>query len=230
MSAAEPARSRSVASAPSRAEERRQSALAAARYLAAEDARLAALIDHIGPHRPKLTADPFAALVGAVLQQQVSMSAAAAIHRRLKALCPRDRITPPAILTCSPNQLRTAGLSWRKVEYVRGLAEAFAAKTLTPRMLRRMSDEQVLAATTQLRGIGRWTAEMLLIFCLERPDVWPIDDLGLRKAAQRFLQLDDVPDAKTLNDLAAPWRPYRSYATWYLWRSLEGPLMPGIAL
>jgi DNA-3-methyladenine glycosylase II len=90
-----------------------------------------------------------------------------------------------------------------------------------------MSDEQVIQATTQVLGIGRWTAEMLLIFCLERPDVWPIDDLGIRKAVRNLLGDNDLPHRDTITGLAEPWRPFRSYASWYLWRSLEGPLMPG---
>ena len=215
---------------PGRDEQRRRVALAAARYLSRQDPRLAAIIKHIGPHRPIITPNPFVALVGAILQQQVSMSAAAAMHRRLKGLCPRGRITPPAILLLDGDELRGAGLSRQKARYVRDLAQAFASGTLSSRRLRRMSDEQVIDTTTQVKGVGRWTAEMLLIFCLERPDVWPIDDLGLRKAVRQFLQLDDMPDPPTLGQLAEPWRPYRSYATWYLWRSLEGPLMPGMAL
>ena len=202
----------------------------AVRYLSRRDTRLAALIRRIGPHRPIITRNPFVALVGAVLQQQVSMSAATAIHGRLKELCPRKRITPSAILALEEDQLRTAGLSRQKARYVLGLAEAYATGVLSTRKLRRMSDEQVVETTTQLKGIGRWTAEMLLIFCLERPDVWPIDDLGLQKAARLFLELDQIPDSATLRALGEPWRPYRSYATWYLWRSLAGPLMPGIAL
>ena len=126
--------------------------------------------------------------------------------------------------------LRGAGLSRQKATYLRELSTAFASGDLSTRTLKRMPDEEVIAATTRVKGIGRWTAEMLLIFCLERPDVWPVDDLGLRKAVRQFLNLDDMPSAQTLNELAEPWRPYRSYATWYLWRSLEGPLMPGVSL
>ena len=211
-----------------RAQQRRRTALIAAKYLSKKDTRLKRLIAQIGPHRPTITPDPFAALVGAITQQQVSMNAAAAIHQRVRALC--GRVTPAAILALDDSELRGAGLSRQKTRYVRGIAEAFASGVLSTRKLRRMSDEDVIAATTRLAGVGRWTAEMLLIFCLERPDVWPIDDLGLQRALRRFLKVERLPAVAALRALAEPWCPYRSYATWYLWRSLEGPLMPGIAL
>ena len=158
------------------------------------------------------------------------MPAAATIRKRVQALCPRGRFTSAALLALTEAELRGAGLSRQKAAYVRNVADAFASRTLTPARLRRMSDEEVVEATTRLKGIGRWTAEMLLIFCLERADVWPVDDLGLRKAVQNFLGLGEMPRPAAIEDVADAWRPYRSFATWYLWRSLEGPLMPGVAL
>ena len=194
------------------------------------DRKLRVLIDRIGPHRLIITRDPFVALIGSIIQQQISMSAAAAIQKRVRGLCPRGRVTASGIRALSPHRLRGAGLSRAKVQYILNLAEHFATRRLTAPALRRMPDDEVIAATTAVKGIGRWTAEMLLLFCLERPDVWPVDDLGLRKAVRLFIGSDEMPGADTLQDLAEPWRPHRSYATWYLWRSLEGPLMPGIAL
>lgn len=210
---------------------RRRNALQATRTLRKADRKLGRLIETIGPHRPIITPDPFTALLCSIVQQQISMSAAAAVQRRLRALCPRHRLTPKAILALDDAALRGAGLSRQKVRYVRDLAEHFASRKLTAAWLRAMSDEEVIAAVTQVYGVGRWTGEMLLIFSLERPDVWPIDDLGLRKAVGRFLGRDgDLPDAKTMQAAGQRWRPYRTYASWYLWRSLEGPFMPGIAL
>jgi DNA-3-methyladenine glycosylase II len=200
------------------------------RHLSRADRRLATLIQRIGPHRPIITPNPFVALLGSILQQQISMSAAAAVQKRVRALCPRGRVTPAAILDLSALDLRGAGLSRQKAEYVRSLAEHFANGALSTRSLRAMTDEEVIATTTRVKGVGRWTAEMLLIFCLERPDIWPIDDLGLRKAVRNHLELDDLPDAQTMHAAGEPYRPYRTYASWYLWRSLEGPLMPGVAL
>lgn len=215
---------------PGRAARRAATARAAVRHLTQAHPRLGALIRKIGPHRPVITPNSFVALVGSILQQQVSMSAAAAVQKRVKALCPRGRVTPAAILECSEASLRGAGLSRQKTKYVRALAEHFARGILSSRKLRTMTDEEVITATTQVKGVGRWTAEMLLIFCLERPDVWPIDDLGLRKAVRDFLGLGDLPDMKTMQATGESWRPYRTYASWYLWRSLEGPFMPGVAL
>lgn len=191
---------------------------------------MAALIERIGRHRPRRTADPFRALIGSITQQQVSMAAAASIQRRLFEACPGGRPTPDAILRLRPARLRSIGLSSSKVIYIRGVAAAFSDGTLTARSLRRMTDEQVVEATTALKGIGRWTAEMLLMFCLERPDVWPVDDLGLRKAVRNHLGLGDMPARPVTEAAGEPFRPFRSYASWYLWRSLEGPLMPGVSL
>ena len=213
----------------SRAAQREATARAAVHHLTRANPRLGALIRTIGPHRLIITPNPFVALVGSILQQQVSMSAAA-VQRRLNTLCPRGRVTPAAIQQLDDGKLRGAGLSRQKAKYIRSLAEHFASGTLSSRKLRSMTDEEVIAATTQVKGIGRWTAEMLLIFCLERPDVWPIDDLGLRKAVRNFLGLGDLPERETMQATGEPWRPYRTYASWYLWRSLEGPFMPGVAL
>ncbi len=223
-------RSRHRVSVEEREAQRVRRARLAIRHLRRADARLGKLIERIGPHRPIITADPFAALVGSILQQQISMSAAAAVHRRLREACAHRRITPGNILALSPAQLREAGISRQKAGYLHSLAEHFASGELSTRKLRRMTDEEVIEATTRVKGVGRWTAEMLLIFCLERPDVWPIDDLGLRKAVRNFLGSSDLPSAAAMKAAGEPFRPYRTYASWYLWRSLEGPLMPGVAI
>lgn len=201
----------------------------ALRTLRRRDRRMRQLIAEIGPFAPKITRDPFCALVGAVVHQQLSMTAAARVFGRLRGLCPRRRITPTAILGLSDAALRGAGLSRPKVRYIRGIATAFAAGRLTRRGLRQMDDEGVVEAVTALPGVGRWTAEMLLIFSLERPDVWPTDDLGLRKAAAKYLERPEPPDDATVIELGERFRPYRTFATWYLWKSLNGPMTPGIA-
>ena len=212
-----------------RRKERERLARRAVRHLRRVSPRLAEIIDRVGPHRPIITPNPFVALVGSILQQQISMSAAAAVFQRLRRAA-GGRISPRAVLELGPDGLRAAGLSRQKATYLLELAQAFATRRLTGAALRRMDDEAVIAAVTQIKGVGRWTAEMLLIFCLERPDVWPIDDLGLRKAVRDFLGLRELPDVATMQATGEPFRPYRTYASWYLWRSLEGPLMPGIAV
>lgn len=213
-----------------RAEQRRAEAVAAAEHLGRVEPRFKPLIERFGLERPIITPDPFVALIGSILQQQISMKAAHAIHMRLKALCARGRITPAAIAALDEPTLRGVGLSRQKVLYVGELARHFGDGLLTPAALRKMPDDEVIDATTRVKGVGRWTAEMLLIFCLDRPDVWPVDDLGLRKGVQRFFGHKEMLAPRVLRDLGEPWRPYRTYATWYFWRSLEGPLMPGIAL
>ena len=203
-------------------------ALAAARALSWVDPALGRMIRRIGPYRPIITLDPFNALIASIVSQQISMSAADAVRRKLLAMCPGGRFTPPAILARSEDELRAGGLSRQKAAYVRDVAAHFADGRLSARRLRAMNDEEVVAATTRVKGVGRWTAEMLMMFCLERPDVWPVDDLGLRKAVRNFLCLSEMPDAEIMQLTGEAWRPYRTYASWYLWRSLEGPLMPGI--
>lgn len=206
-----------------------ETTLAALRHLSAAHRRWPELIARVGPYCPSLTPNPFIALVGSIVHQQVSMSAGATIYKRVKALCPQGRLTPRAILETSEVRLRSAGLSRQKASYVRNIAESFATRQITPVDLRRASDEEVVEAVTRIKGVGRWTAEMLLIFSLHRPDVWPIHDLGLQRAAQIFLSLRKSPTPEALHKIGEPWRPYRTYATWYLWRSLERPIPPAVA-
>lgn len=201
---------------------------AALRHLRRTEPRLGEIIRRIGPYKIQITPDPFVTLIGSIIHQQLSMKAAATIRGRVKALCPRGRMTPANIARLEDQALRGAGLSQQKVSYLHDLCEHFLDRRLTTRRLRRMSDDQVIEATTQVRGIGRWTAEMLLIFCLERPDVWPLDDLGVQKAAQQMLGRRKPLQMDKLRALADPWRPYRTYASWYLWRSLDGAIEPGL--
>jgi len=209
---------------------RRSRALRAARALSLADPVMGKLIRSIGNYRPETSRDPFATLLGSIVSQQISMAAAASVQRKLLDLCHRRRFTPEAVLALATDDLRAAGLSRQKAVYAHDLAEHFADGRLSAAALRRMDDEAVIEATTQVKGIGRWTAEMLLMFCLERPDVWPIDDLGLRKAVMNFARLREMPDRESMRLAGEAWRPYRTHASWYLWRSLEGPFMPGVCL
>jgi len=211
---------------PNLKEREHEQAVAALRR---RDPRLAAIIDAVGPYRPRLTRQPFVALVGAIIHQQVSMSAAATIRRRLVAACRPRRLSPAALLALSEAELQAVGLSRQKRAYLRDLSEHFARRRLSGARLRRLDDEAVVERVTEVKGIGRWTAEMLLIFSLERPDVWPIDDLGLQTAARRLVGVEQRLERDTLLALGEPWRPYRTYATWYLWRSLAQPEPPAIS-
>jgi DNA-3-methyladenine glycosylase II len=192
-------------------------------HLIGSDARLAGVIRSVGPWLIPQKRDPFAALCWSMVHQQVSLKAAAAIYERFAGLCARKRPTPAAVLALTDAQFRQAGFSRQKVAYVRDLAEHFADGRLRPSVLRRSDDAAVLEAVTRVRGIGRWTAEMLLMFSLGRLDVLPVGDFGLRSAVRLVYRTRGLPTPERITRLAKPWRPYRSVATWYLWRSLGVP-------
>ncbi len=163
--------------------------------------------------------DPFQALIHAIISQQLSTKAAATIAARVDALV--DGLPDaPRLAAVSDGQLRSAGLSSQKVGYVRDLCERIAGGSLSLEKLDGMPDEEVIATLTQVKGIGRWTAEMFLMFRLHRPDVLPVGDLGIVKAVQRAYRLRTLPSPTRLLRLGESWRPYRSVACWYLWASL----------
>jgi DNA-3-methyladenine glycosylase II len=164
--------------------------------------------------------DPFTALTHAIISQQLSSKAAGTIAGRFDALC-GGRPTPGGIAAVSDAQLRVVGLSGQKVRYVRDLCARVADGSLPLQRLDALADDQVIEALTQVKGIGRWTAEMFLMFRLHRPDVLPVGDLGIVKAVQRAYRLRKTPDAARLEQIGEPWRPYRSVACWYLWASLD---------
>jgi len=197
---------------------------AALRHLRRSDAELARLIRRVGPYALKSRAHltPFQALLRAIVYQQLSGLAAGSIDRRLKALFPGRRPTARRLLELDEEALRGAGLSRSKVASARDLAEkAVAGVVPDRRALERMHDEEIVERLITIRGIGRWTVEMLLIFSLGRPDVLPVADLGVRKGFMLHRGHDDLPDAATLTAEGECWRPFRSVASWYLWRACE---------
>ena len=166
--------------------------------------------------------DVFCGLVEAIVSQQLSTRAAATIYGRLRALLPGDGPpTPEALQPLSDTALRGAGLSRQKLGYLRDLSGKMLDGSINSAGLLEMSDEEIVAELTKIKGIGRWTVEMLLIFRLTRPDVFPAGDLGIVKAVQKAYSLRKTPDVKRLHAIAERWRPYRSVAAWYLWASLE---------
>lgn len=165
--------------------------------------------------------DPFAALVRTIASQQLSTKAAATIHRRVLDLMPGGVATPEAIERTTDEQLRAAGLSRQKIAYVRDLARHATGGELSLHTLSTLSDEDVITAITKVKGLGRWSAEMFLMFRLHRADVLPVDDLGIVVAVHRLYGLRKRPKPDRLRKIAEPWRPYRTVACWYLWRSLE---------
>ena len=164
--------------------------------------------------------DPFRALVHAIIAQQLSTKAAATIERRVSALFPAPA-SPEALASVTDTQLRAAGMSVQKIRYLRDLCARVREGSLDLTRLPELPDEDVIAALTQVKGIGRWTAEMFLMFRLHRPDVLPLGDLGIVKAVQRAYGLRKVPSPDRLRRFGEPWRPYRSVACWYLWASLD---------
>ena len=193
-------------------------------HLRAADTTLAEVIDGIGPFRMRLRPAPsiFAALAESIAYQQLNGKAAAVIFTRVCALFPRSRPTAARLLRISEEELRGAGLSRSKLLSLRDLAqkaEAGAIPTLNE--VRGMSDETIIERLSKVRGVGRWTAEMLLMFRLGRPDVLPIDDFGVRKGFAIAFERGELPSPKELAAYGARWQPYRTVASWYLWRAVE---------
>jgi DNA-3-methyladenine glycosylase II len=193
----------------------------ARRTLMRRDPILADVIRRIGPCSMEHRGDPYRMLLRSVIYQQLAGAAARTIDGRLRAPW-RGRYPRPEVLLAAPDaQLRAAGLSRQKIAAVRAVAQAFAAGDVSNRRLRAMDDEVVVAAVTQIHGIGEWTAHMLLMFSLARPDVLPVGDYGIRKGAMQLYRLRELPKPRELEALAEPWRPYRSVASWYLWRVVD---------
>jgi len=165
-------------------------------------------------------ADPFHALIRAIVSQQLSTKAAATVAARFDGLYGGPP-TPAQVIATSDQQLRAVGFSTQKIGYVRDLCRRINEGALPLAALDAMSDEEVVEALTQVKGIGRWTAEMFLMFRLHRPDVLPVGDLGIVKAVQKAYGLRKVPTAERLTRIGEAWRPYRSIACWYLWASLH---------
>ena len=192
----------------------------ACRFLSALDNRWATLIAAHRDRALRSRGDAYQTLVRAVLGQQISVKAADAISARLMNLLKQD-LQPATLLAQAPADLKAVGLSYRKVEYLVSLSEFAQLGGLDAALLAGMDDIQCVKHLTQVKGIGRWTAEMFLIFNLMRQDVWPVDDLGLVKALAKLMLEGKTPDRASTEKMGEALRPYRSVATWYLWRSLD---------
>jgi 3-methyladenine DNA glycosylase/8-oxoguanine DNA glycosylase len=195
-------------------------------HLRASDASLARVIDAAGPFRMELQKTPsvFVALAEAIVYQQLNGRAAATIYGRVCALFPRAHEGPTArgILRTSDEKLRGAGLSRAKLLSLRDLAEKTeSGEVPTLAALQGMEDEAVVERLTKVRGIGRWTSEMFLMFRLGRPDVLPVDDYGIRKGFSVAFRKRELPARKDIEKRGVRWKPYRSVASWYLWRAAE---------
>jgi DNA-3-methyladenine glycosylase II len=193
----------------------------ARRHLRAADPVMKAMIDAVGPYTLRFERDRFAMLVRSIVSQQISTIAARAIRKRLMDLVGPDGLTAANLARFNTDELRSVGLSSQKASYVADLTAKINDGAVDLRQIGRLSDEAVVDSLTQVKGIGRWTAQMFLIFSLGRPDVFPHDDLGVRTAIRDRYGLDDLPDKTTSHSIATPWRPYASVASWYCWRSLD---------
>ncbi len=187
--------------------------------LVKRDRILKKLIPQFGPVHLKARGDPFVTLARSIVGQQISIKAAQTVWDRLQAACPRW--LPVEVVALGYERLASCGLSKRKAEYILDLAQHFVGETLHVDRWSSMDDEDVIAELTQIRGIGRWTAEMFLIFNLMRPDVLPLDDLGLIKAISVNYFSGEPVTRSEAREVAANWEPWRTVATWYMWRSLE---------
>ncbi|MFN0300278.1 MAG: DNA-3-methyladenine glycosylase family protein [Burkholderiales bacterium] len=193
----------------------------AKRELARADPTLAAIIRRARRGIALMSrGDPFQTLARSIVGQQISVKAAESVWQRL-VLSVGGEPTPVHVAATARDVLRAAGLSQRKAEYVGDLAHHFASGRLDPDGWGAMDDEAIIDLLTEVRGVGRWTAEMFLIFNLMRPDVLPVADLGLQRAVSLHYRNGRVMSERTLRRIAVPWTPWRSVATWYLWRSLE---------
>src|SRR5436853_7932085 len=197
------------------------------RHLAATDPRMAALIKRSLRYNVRTggLVRPFDALAESIAYQQLSGKAAATIWKRVRALYPRKRyLDPQSVLATPDEKLRGAGLSRNKVAALKDLAAKTIDGTVpTARALAKMSDDEIIERLIQVRGIGRWTVEMLLLFDLARPDVWPIHDYGVQKGFAKTFGKRKLPTPKQLLKLGEKFRPHRSVAAWYFWRALDAP-------
>jgi DNA-3-methyladenine glycosylase II len=204
----------------------RDTVAAAVEHLRKNCRHLKGVIDAVGPFTLKLRRDRFESLVRAIVWQQISGKAATSIFNKLLEQLDEGRVAPETLLALTPEQFRTAGISPQKLKYLCDLATKVNAGEVRLAKIGRMTDDAVVAELTQVLGVGEWTAQMFLIFTLGRLDVFPHADLGIRSAIRKLHGLDDLPDKTLSHQLAEPWRPYASVASWYLWRSLDAPPDP----
>ena len=194
---------------------------AAILHLKTVDPVMGNLIDRAGPFSLKLNRNRFGMLVRSILSQQISTKAARSIRLKLDTLIQPSPLSPEAILTLTDDELRSVGLSRQKISYLKDLSARVLDERLKLDVIGRLSDEEAIDALVQVRGIGRWTAQMFLIFSLGRLDVFPHDDLIIRSSIKELYGLEELPTKQQSHAIAAAWKPYSSIATWYCWRLID---------
>lgn len=192
------------------------------KYLSRADPQLAGVIKTVGKYSIKIRTNAFQSLVESIIYQQLAGSAANIIYTRFIKYYNNVMPKPIQIISTSDIELKSKiGLSSNKVQYLKDLSTKVEQGKINLELLSTMSDEEVIAELTLVKGIGRWTAEMFLIFCLGRPDILPVTDLGIRKAVHKLYSLPELPKPAELLAISQPWRPHRTVASWYLWKSLS---------
>jgi DNA-3-methyladenine glycosylase II len=193
----------------------------AVQYLCKVDSNLEKIIKIVGKYSINIRNDPFQSLVESIIYQQLAGKAANAIYNRFINYYNNKQITPTLILNSPNDNLKKVGLSNRKIDYLKDLALHVYDGRINLEELPKMNDEEIINKLVNVKGIGRWTSEMFLIFSLGRQDILPVTDLGVRKAIQKVYSLSELPKPNIMMEIAKPWRPYRSIATWYLWKFLS---------
>jgi DNA-3-methyladenine glycosylase II len=190
-------------------------------HLKKADPVMAAIISKAGPYRMQYREPVFQTLVRSIVYQQLSGKAALTIFNRLATAAKVNPMTPEAILKLRPQKMRILGLSKQKIVYIRELARLTRDGNIQFERLPDMEDAAIIEMLTRVKGVGVWTVQMFLMFALQRPNVLPVGDLGVRAAMKKAYGLPELPKPQEMERIAAAWHPYRSIASWYLWRSLE---------
>ena len=195
----------------------------AIKYLKEIDPTMNKIINSVGAYSIKIRHNPFLALVEAIIYQQLTGKAAQSIYEKFISYYNNNEyyLQPQYIILTADNIMRSFGLSNKKIEYIKLLSTNIIKGNINLKSFEEKEDEEIINELTKLKGIGRWTAEMFLIFCLERKDVFPLKDLGIKKAIQRWYFNSEYPDEQYIIELSNIWKPYRSIASWYLWKSLS---------
>lgn len=195
-----------------------------AKYLSKNDPVLGKVIDKVGPLDIRKSTDYFISLIESIVSQQLSVKVADIIFARFENLFPEKKITPEKVLEIDADVMRQVGMSYGKITYVKSLAQHVIDSPLLFEKFDELSEEEIVTELVQVKGIGKWTAEMFLMFTMGKPDIFSYGDLGLKNAIKKLYKLDELSEEKALA-IAENWKPYRSYACRYLWRSLDQKLV-----
>jgi len=182
------------------------------------DKKLGPMIKRIGPCSMRITKNPFQTLVEAIIYQQLSEASATAITKRFLKLYKKFP-TPEQVIDTTDKKLKDTGISGTKINYIKGLSKQVIQKEIDFKKISKLSDKKVIEELTKIKGVGNWTAQIYLMFCLQRTDVLPVGDLGIQKGIRDLFSLKELPDPKTLEKFSARWKPNRSIACWYIWKS-----------